>query len=52
MNQVPFSQRPSFRSLILAVVLLGIYVYYAVWGGGILQNAAGVVLELLLLEFL
>ncbi len=52
MNQVPFSQRPSFRSLILAVVLLGIYVYYAVWGGGILQNAAGVVLDLILLAFL
>ena len=52
MNQVPFSQRPSFRSLILAVIVLGIYVYYAVWGGGILPNAAGVVLDLILLAFL
>ncbi len=52
MNQIPFSRRPSFRSLLLAVVLLGIYVYYAIWGGGIWANLAGVIADLLLLFLL
>ena len=52
MNQVPFRYRPAFRSVILGVVLLGIFVYYLIWGGGFWQNIMGIALDLVLLALL
>ncbi len=52
MNQVPLRQKPAFRSLVLAVLLAGIYVYQLIWGGGIWQNALGILLDLVLLALL
>ncbi|HTP03287.1 MAG TPA: hypothetical protein VMJ64_18060 [Anaerolineales bacterium] len=52
MNKIPFRQQPAFRSLLLGVALLGIYVYYIFWGGGFWSNAVGIALDLLLLMIL
>ncbi|MGE5073345.1 MAG: hypothetical protein ACM3MF_07955 [Anaerolineae bacterium] len=47
MNQIPFRNQPAFRGVLLAVVLLGIFAYYAIWKGGILANLAGMLLDVL-----
>ncbi len=52
MNQVPFRYKPAFRSVILGVILLGIFVYYLVWGGGFWENVAGIAADLVLLALL
>ncbi len=52
MNQLPFRQRPAFRSLILAVLLVGIYAYVILRQGGFFENILGIVLDLVLLAFL
>jgi hypothetical protein len=52
MNQIPFRQRPAFRSVILAVVLLGIYAYVVLKQGGFRANVLGIVLDVILLAFL
>jgi hypothetical protein len=52
MNKIPFRQQPAFRSVLLGVVLLGIYAYYIIWGGGFWENAMGIALDLVLLLLL
>src|SRR5512140_2168513 len=52
MNRIPFRHRPAFRSAVLAVVLLGIFAYYAIFKGGIWLNLAGILLDLVLLAIL
>lgn len=38
MNQIPFRDRPAFRSAVLAVVLAGIYIYNVVKRGHLAQH--------------
>ncbi len=52
MNQIPFRHRPAFRSVVLAVVLLGIFAYYVIFKGGPWLNLAGILLDLILLAVL
>lgn len=52
MNQIPFRHRPSFRSLLLAVALLGIYIYVILKQGGFWENLLGILLDLILLALL
>ncbi len=52
MNQIPFRYRPAFRSVILGVVLLGIYGYIIWKQGGIAENILGIVLDLVFLLLL
>src|SRR5512138_1901266 len=52
MNQVPFRHRPAFRSVVLAVLLLGIFVYYMIWKGGPWLNLAGIVADIVLVALL
>ena len=52
MNQVPFRYRPVFRSVILGVILAGIYVYVIWRRGGFWMNVLGIALDLILLALL
>jgi hypothetical protein len=52
MNQIPFRQRPVFRSVVLAVLLAGIYIYSLLRRGGIAQNILGIVFDLIVLALL
>ena len=52
MNQVPFRYRPAFRSVILGVLLLGIYGYILWKKGGFWENIIGIALDLILLALL
>jgi hypothetical protein len=52
MNQIPFRNRPAFRSAVLAVVLAGIYIYNVVKRGGIWLNIPGMLFDLLVLAIL
>lgn len=52
MDEMPLSQRPSFRSIILAVLLAGIYLYNIIWNGGVWENILGIVFDLILLALL
>jgi len=52
MNQIPFRHQPSFRSVILGAALLGIFIYYTIWGGGFWANVLGFALDLILLALL
>ena len=52
MNQIPFRNRPAFRSAVLAVVLAGIYIYNVVKRGGIWLNIPGMLFDLLVLAVL
>ena len=52
MNQVPFRYRPAFRSVVLGVILAGIYVYIMWRRGGFWENILGIVLDLILLALL
>ncbi len=52
MEGIPLHQRPSFRILILGIILAGLYVYVFIWGGGDLRNVAGVIFDGILLLLL
>jgi hypothetical protein len=52
MYEIPFYQKPWFKSVILAIILAGIYIYEIFWLDGFWANIAGIVLDLLLLVFL
>ncbi len=52
MNQIPFRNRPAFRSVILGVVLLGIYGYILWQRGGFWENILGIALDAILLALL
>src|SRR5512143_2734105 len=52
MNQVPFRYRPAFRSVILGVILLGIYGYTLWKQRGFWMNILGIVLDLVFLALL
>ncbi len=52
MNQVPFRYQPRFRSVILGVILLGIYIYIVWRRGGFWMNILGIALDLVLLALL
>lgn len=49
MDEIPFYQKPWFNSVVLAVILVGIYVYEVVWGGGIWANILGIAVDFILL---
>ncbi len=49
MEGIPLHQKPSFRILILAIILAGLYLYVFVWRGGILANISGLVFDGILL---
>jgi hypothetical protein len=52
MNQIPFRNRPAFRSAVLAVLLAGIYIYSLIRRGGISQNVLGIAFDLIVLWLL
>ena len=52
MNQVPFRYRPAFRSVILGVILAGIYGYILWKQGGFWENILGIAVDLILLALL
>ncbi len=52
MNQVPFRYRPAFRSVILGVILAGIYGYILWRRGGFWMNVLGIAADLILLALL
>ncbi len=52
MNQIPFRNRPAFRSVILGVVLIGIYGYIIWKRGGFWENILGIALDGILLLLL
>jgi hypothetical protein len=52
MNKIPFRNQPRFISLLLGVVLLGIFLFYIIKGGGLYENALGFVLDIVLLAIL
>jgi hypothetical protein len=52
MNQVPFRYQPRFRSVILGVILAGIYGFILWRRGGFWANILGIALDLILLFLL
>ncbi len=52
MDEIPFYQKPWFKSLVLTVVLVGIYIYEVVWQGGFWVNILGIAVNLVLLVLL
>jgi hypothetical protein len=52
MDEIPFYQKPWFNSIILTIILLGIYIYNIFWQGGFWANIPGIILDLILLFFL
>ena len=52
MDEIPFYQKPWFKSLILTIVLVGIYIYELVWQGGFWVNILGIAVDLVLLVLL
>jgi len=52
MDEIPFHQKPWFKSLVLTIFLAGIYVYELVWQGGFWVNILGIALDLILLILL
>src|SRR5512142_464750 len=52
MNQVPFRYQPRFRSVILGVILAGIYGYIFWLRGGFWVNILGIVLDMVFLLLL
>jgi hypothetical protein len=52
MDEIPFHQKPAFRSLLLGLLLLGIYGYELIWQGGLWVNVLGVAFDLVMLAFL
>ncbi len=52
MEENPFHQKPSFRILILAILLGGVYAYTFIWNGGILRNLPRILFDGLLLLLL
>lgn len=52
MEENPFHKRPSFRILILGILLGGIYVYTFIWNGGILRNLPRILFDAILLYLL
>ena len=49
MDEIPFYQKPWFKSVVLTIILVGIYIYELVWQGGFPVNFPGIVLDLILL---
>jgi len=49
MGSMPFYQKPSFQTIVLAVVLAGTYVYSLVDGGSLVAILPGIALDLFLL---
>src|SRR6202142_3666090 len=52
MVEIPFYHKPWFKSLVLMIVLAGIYVYELVWQGGFWVNILGIALDFILLILL
>jgi hypothetical protein len=50
--EIPFYQKPSFRSIVLAVLLFGIYIYEILYQGGVWDNFLGIAFDLVLLVLL
>jgi hypothetical protein len=48
MDDIPYYRKPWFNSVVLTIILLGIYIYNLVWQGGLLANLLGIVLDLIL----
>lgn len=49
MVPIPFRQKPSFRALVLGILLTGTYLYIFVWGDGIRASLPGIIFDLILL---
>ncbi len=41
MDEIPFYRKPWFNSIVLTIILLGIYIYNMVWQGGLLGKYPG-----------
>lgn len=52
MDEIPFYQRPWFRSVLLVIVLLGIYIYSIIYDGGLQGNILGIAFDGLMLFLL
>jgi hypothetical protein len=52
MDDIPFYQKPWFNSIVLGIILAGIYIYNLIWQGGLWENILGIVLDLLLFVLL
>jgi hypothetical protein len=52
MDDIPFYRKPWFNSIVLTIILLGIYVYNLVLQGGVWANILGIAFDLILLALL
>lgn len=52
MDEIPFYRKPWFNSILLTILLFGLYIYKLVWGGGFLSNFLGIVLDFVLIILL
>ena len=52
MDDIPYYRKPWFNSVILTIILVGIYIYNLIWQGGFWANILGIVLDLILLILL
>ena len=52
MDDIPFYRKPWFNSIVLAIILLGIYIYDLVQQGGLWANILGIAFDLILLVLL
>lgn len=52
MYEIPIYQKPWFKSVILTVILAGIYIYDLIWQGGLWANILGIALDLILFVLL
>ncbi len=52
MDDIPFYRKPWFNSIVLTVILLGIYIYDLVLQGGLWANILGIAFDLILLVLL
>jgi hypothetical protein len=52
MDEYPFYQKPWFNSIVLAIILAGIYIYELVFQGGVWANLPGMAFDLILLILL
>ena len=52
MDEIPFHQKPWFTSIVLTIILVGIYIYDLIWQGGLWANILGIALDFILFALL
>jgi len=47
MDEIPYYRKPWFNSVILSIILIGIYIYNIFWQGGFWANIPGILIDLI-----